>query len=50
MNARHRNLHRSVRRRNYAVEIFIIQATGVERNREKGRDTRELGSERELES
>ena len=27
MNARHRNLHSSVRRRNYAVVIFIIQAT-----------------------
>ena len=28
MNARHRNLHSSVRRRNYAKLIFIIQATG----------------------
>ena len=28
MNVRHRNLHSSVRRRNYAVVIFIIQATG----------------------
>ena len=27
MNARHRNLHSSVRRRNYAIVIFIIQAT-----------------------
>ena len=29
MNARHRNLHSSVRRRNYAVVIFILQATEV---------------------
>ena len=28
MNARHRNLNSSVRRRNYAVIIFIIQAIG----------------------
>ena len=27
INVRHRNLHSSVRRRNYAVVIFIIQAT-----------------------
>ena len=27
MNVRHRNLHSSVRRRNYAVIIFLIQAT-----------------------
>ena len=27
MNARHRNLHSSVRHRNYAVVVFIIQAT-----------------------